>query len=49
MAQRGRDIFQKGKPLLLAAARFYRLFPMRVRVKLFEHYRVTPAGTIKTR
>lgn len=39
MAQRGRDIFQKGKPLLLAAARFYRLFPMRVRVKLFEHYR----------
>lgn len=39
MALRGRDIFQKGKPLLLAAAQFFRLFPMQVRVKLFEHYR----------
>ena len=39
MAQRGRDIFQKGKPLLFAAARFYRIFPLKIRIKLLEHYR----------
>lgn len=41
MAERGRDKFQKAKLLILAAARFYRLFPLKLRVKLLEHYRGT--------
>ena len=39
MARRGREKFQKAKPLILAAARFYRIFPLKIRIKLLEHYR----------
>ena len=39
MAGRGREKFQKAKPLILAAARFYRIFPLKIRIKLLEHYR----------
>lgn len=39
MVERGRDKFQKAKPLILAAVRFCRIFPLRIRIKLLEHYR----------
>lgn len=39
MVERGRDKFQKAKPLILAAVRFYRIFPLKIRIKLLEHYR----------
>lgn len=39
MAQSGRERFAKAKPILNVLAKFYRLFPMGIRKKLFLHYR----------
>lgn len=41
MAVRGRDKFSKVKPILKIMASIYKLFPMRIRKILFEHYRKT--------
>ena len=39
MALRGRDKFSKVKPILNILSKFYSIFPMKIRKKLFEHYR----------
>ncbi len=41
MASRGRDKFAKVKPLLKILSAFYSIFPLKIRKKLFEHYRKT--------
>lgn len=39
--ERGRDKFNKFKPIINILVKFYSLFPKRIRVILFEHYRTT--------
>lgn len=41
MAGRGRDKFAKVKGILKIMSFFYSLFPLKIRKKLFEHYRGT--------
>lgn len=41
MAVRGRDKFAKVKGILKIMSFFYSLFPLKIRKKLFEHYRGT--------
>lgn len=41
MAVRGRDKFLKFKPILNILSKFYCIFPIKLRKKLFEHYRTT--------
>ena len=39
MASKGREKFQKAKPLILFLSKLYQCFPKRIRIKLLEHYR----------
>ena len=39
MALRGRDIFDKYKPILLLLSKMVKVLPMKLRIKLFVHYR----------
>ena len=41
MASRGRDKFKKFSPFIKALIAFYRIFPRKIRKKLFEHHRGT--------
>ncbi len=41
MAKRGRDAFQKYKPLILGMAKFFMLFPKSFRIKLLVFFRKT--------
>lgn len=38
---RGREKFNKFKPLIIMISNFFLVFPKRIRVKIFEHYRMT--------